>query len=324
MGQGCHLDKMPLRLQNRAHQSTQPRWREWTLQKTASKTGKTPLFPSLPMKLLPRLSRPAVLLAAALSLAPAAVRAQTPVADYRFNNTYNNSVGTVGALTPTYTDNTFATATVNGVSQTVLNVPNTSNTAAMQNGVQTPANPFANQGNYSIVLLANFTSSLTGNANTVSKVFDFASFTSDAGLYINNNTGLFQFADGTGAPVAGGTSTAGVLVTGTYYQLTLTRSSATNVVTAYQNGTQAFQFTDTTGLATLNTMLSLYRDDGVGTAAGITNEGNSGNLARLRLYNAVLNQAQVAALVPEPSAWALLGVGGGLLGVVVFRRRRTA
>ena len=278
------------------------------------------------MKFLPRTRRSAVLLAAAaLWLVPTfALHAQTPVADYQFNNTYNNSVGTVGALTPTYTGNMFATATVNGVSQTVLNVPNTSGAATMQNGVQTPANPFANQGNYSIVLLANFTNSLTGNTGFVTKVFDFANFTSDAGLYINSNTGVFQFADVTGAPVTGGTSTAGALVMGTYYQLTLTRSSATNVVTGYQNGTQAFQFTDTTGLATLNTTLGVFRDDGVGTASGVTNEGTAGNLARLRLYDGVLTQAQVAALVPEPSAWVALCVGGALLGVAVFRRRKMA
>ena len=279
------------------------------------------------MKHHPRTAHIAPLLAAALWLTPSpAVRAQTPVADYQFQNTYANSSGSVGPLTPTYTGNTFVSATVNGAPQTVLNVPNgTTTTAAMQNGVQTPANPFTDQGNYSIVLLANFTGTISGSTNTgVDKVFDFKSFSSDAGLYINAVTGLFQFADGTGAPVVGGTSTAGVLVAGTYYQLTLTRSSVTNVVTAYQNGTQAFQFTDTGGLATLNTMLGVFRDDGVGTASNVFSEGTSGNIARLRLYNGVLTQDQVAALaVPEPSTWLLLFTGSGLLGFLVLRRRGT-
>ena len=266
----------------------------------------------------------ATLLTVAVWLSPTA-RAQTPIADYQFQNSYASSSGTVGALTPTYTGNTFVSATVNGASQTVLNVPNTSSTAAQQNGVQTPANPFANQGNYSIVLLASFGTTVNTSFSAVTKVFDFASFTSDAGLYINTTTGLFQFSDGTGAPVIGGTSTAGVLLANTYYQLTLTRSSATNVLTAYQNGTQAFQFTDTNSLATLNTMLGIFRDDGVGTASGVSNEGTAGTIARLRLYDGVLTQGQVAALaVPEPSTWAVL-VGGGLLaGLVVLRRRGTA
>lgn len=232
--------------------------------------------------------------------------------DYQFQGVYTSTGGTLGPLTTISGGMyTFQSDTVNGNTQQVLNIS--------QGGVQTPANPFtdANQAVYSIVLNASV--SIAGTS--ITKVFDFKNLTTDAGLYISNATGLLQFIDNSSATVVGGTSAIPVL-TGVYFQLTLTRTAA-GVLTAYQDGTQAFQFTDTGNLATLGNLLTVFKDDNLGASGSA--ENTSGNLARLRLYNEVLTPAQVAALtVPEPSTWATLAGGGFVLGFVVLRRRGTA
>lgn len=244
---------------------------------------------------------------AATLVSSAALHAQTPIADYQLQGNYNNSaVGTVGMLSTIGTGNTFVTATVNGQSQQVLNVPSGS-------GVQTPASPFAaaDQGTYSVVLL----SSLNTSTSVTTKVFDFKNFTTDAGLYINGATGFLQFIDNTSTVIVGGTGLVPI-TSGTYFQLTLTRTAA-GLVTGYQGGTQSFQFTDSGNLATLGTVLSIFKDDNIGTNI----EDSSGTIARVRLYNDVLTPAQVALLaaVPEPSAWVIL-VGGALMLGVAARR----
>lgn len=263
------------------------------------------------MKHPPRTVWAAALLAAVWLTPSPAVRAQTPIGDYQFQNVYTSTGGTLGPLTTisggTYT---FQSATVNGTTQQVLSVSN--------GGVQTPANPFsdANQGVHSIVLNA----SVTISGTSITKIFDFKNLSTDAGLYISDASGLLQFIDNSSAVVAGGTGTAPVL-TGTYFQLPLTRAAA-GLVTGYQDGAQAFQFTDTGNLATLGNLLTIYKDEGLGLGGYV--ENTNGNLARLRLYNEALTPAQVAALVPEPSTWALLVAGGAALGWVALRRRRTA
>lgn len=272
-----------------------------------------------------------VLLAAALggSILAGSARAQvttpTPVADYQLQGSYASSTGTLGPLTQVGAGQfSFATATVFGQSQQVLQISTSQNTTTTpttftQGGVQTPANPFADPSNYSILLTASFTVSTADVLAT--KVFDFKNLTTDAGLYINDATGVIQFADDTGATVVGGTG-ADAVATGAYFQLSLTRTAA-GVVTAYMNGTQEFQFTDTNNLATLNNMLTLFKDDGTGLGGTTIAEGTVGTIARLRLYNDVLTPAQIGALavaIPEPSTWVPLA-GGLLLGVAALRRR---
>ena len=75
----------------------------------------------------------------------------------------------------------------------------------------------------------------------------------------------------------------------TYVQVVLTRE-ANGVVTGYVNGTQQFQFTDTSGIAIIdgNNSLRFFRDDG--------SEASAGSVARIRIYNGALSATQVAAL----------------------------
>ena len=151
-------------------------------------------------------------------------------------------------------------------------------------------------------------------------MFDFSNLASDAGLYINDTTGLLQFVNGSGVVITGGTGLNAV-PTGTYFQLTLTRTAA-GLVTAYVNGTQDFQFTDTSGLADLPTgdMLSVFANDNSGAGGSAVEEATIGDIARLRLYNGALTAPQVAALVPEPSTWGMMGVGAA--GLLAWRKRR--
>ena len=280
------------------------------------------------MKHHPRTFLIAPLFAAALWLTPfSTVRAQTPVADYQLQQTLASSTGTLGPLTTvgSTANSSYVTATVFGTSQYVYQVGTSGTTPSTlaQGGLQTPANPFADAGTYSILLTASFNVSTADVLAT--KVFDFKNLTTDAGLYIDDATGALQFVDNTGAPVAGGTAADAVL-SGTYFQLTLTRTTQ-GVVTAYMNGTQEFQFTDTNNLATLDSALSLFKDDGTGLGGTTVAEGTVGDIARLRLYNDVLDANQIGALavaLPEPSTWAILVGGALLMGFAILRRRGTA
>ena len=246
-----------------------------------------------------------------------AAHAQTPVADYQFQNTLDSSVPPAQTLTEVGNgDFNYTTATVNGQSQQVLSISTTDiGGTAAEGGVQTPANPLTDGGTYSIVLLADFDLDPANLAAT--KVFDFKGLTSDAGLYINDTTGILVFQGDNSTPAATGTA---VTPTDTYAQFALTRTAA-GVVTGYVNGTQDFQFTDTTGIATVDTMLTVFKDDGTGLGGTVIDEGSQGDLARLRLYNDVLTPGQIAALVPEPSTWTML-MAGAVLGFVAIRRRR--
>lgn len=150
---------------------------------------------------------------------------------------------------------------------------------------------------------------------------------SDAGLYVNDTTGLLAFYDGSGMVL--GTSSDAV-VSGAYAQIVLTRDSSNSLVTVYVNGTAQFSFTDWTNLAALGdatntgkSFLTVFQDDGQGIGSTIDNESTGGNIARLRLYDGPLSAAQVAALdtvVPEPASWSLLSLG--LIALLTVRRSR--
>ena len=261
--------------------------------------------------------------AVALGMSARPACAQTLVADYQLQGTYNSAVGTIGPLSVvgTAADVAFTTgADVDGNTQTVLSVNvNNNNVADAGAGVQAQTAGFLSASNYSVVLLADF--NLAPDL-VATKVFDFKNLSSDAGLYINDTTGLLYFNGATGAT---GTQAA---LTSTYTQIVLTRDSTTNLVTVYENGSQDFQFDDTTGLAILgdsvspssNAYLTAFKDDGTGVGSTLVNETSVGDIARLRLYDGVLTPAEVAPLdttIPEPVASSLMFLSGALL----LRRR---
>lgn len=261
--------------------------------------------------------------AIALGLWARPTSAQVLVADYQVQNTYNSSVGTIGPLSVVGVpaDVSFTSGqNVDGNIQTVLSFSiNNGGSADAGAGVQAQTAGFLSASNYSVVLLADFNL----DADLVAtKVFDFKNLSSDAGLYINDATGLLYFNGATGA-----TGTAAAL-TGTYTQIVLTRDSTTDLVTVYENGVQDFQFDDTTGLAILgdsvspspNAYLTAFKDDDTGVGSTLVDETTVGDMARLRLYDGVLTPDEVANLdttIPEPVTGSLMLLSSALL----LRRR---
>ena len=256
------------------------------------------------------------------------IHAQTLAADYRVQDTFASSVGSIGPLTPVGSGTvSFADGTVDGNMQRVLQIQAQGMTPTFVDaGVRTQTNPFINSSNYSIVLLANF--NLDQTVVVATKIFDFKNLSGDAGLYVNSNSGTLAFIDNSGVlqSPAGGAALSSLQ----YAQIVLTRSSATNLVSVYQNGTLAFSFTDTNALAVLgdgsmsgNSFLTAFKDDGTGLGGMLVNEGTQGNIARLRLYDGVLSATDVMNLdraIPEPSTWALCSLGALLLGMKLRRR----
>jgi len=260
---------------------------------------------------------------AAIGLGASNAFSQTLEADYQLQNTFDSSVPSgIGPLAVTGDPGgaNFVTDTVDGNSQQVLQISTSligtpPDLIPVTTGLQTQTNPFVDPANYSAVLLANFQTA--PSSTNITKVMDFANLSSDAGLYLNDLTGLLAFYDGAGM-VLGMSSTP--VVTGDYAQIVLTRDSSTDLTTVYVNGVAQFSFTDSANLAVLsdatntgNAYLTLYQDDGQGIGGDLVNEATVGNIARLRLYNGVLSAEQVGALdtvaVPEPSTWLLVMLG---------------
>jgi hypothetical protein len=119
--------------------------------------------------------------------------------------------------------------------------------------------------------------------NGYRRIVDFQGGTADSGLYDLNSAVDFY-------PVAAGGTT---LTAGAYHQVVFTRDS-TGLATAYLDGTQVFQFTDSSNLALLNDdLLRFFRDNESG---GATGEASSGAVERIRLYSGALSASDVSAL----------------------------
>jgi hypothetical protein len=261
-------------------------------------------------------------------LARASAEAATVAADYQLQDVLTSSVGSIGPLNivGTASDAAFQSDTVNGQTQEVLTFQTgfDANTGTFNSaGVQTQTNPYLSSTTYSIVLLAKFQLAPTDPIAT--KILDFKNLSSDDGVYVNSD-GTMAFNGVTPLPV-GGTP----VPPATYVQIVLTRDGATGLVSAYQNGVLAFQFTDSAGQAVLgdatasgNSFLTLFIDDATGVGSPVTQENTVGSMARLRLYDGVLSAEEVAALdtvVPEPATWTLMISGAALL-LVRLRKRR--
>jgi hypothetical protein len=150
------------------------------------------------------------------------------------------------------------------------------------------------------------------------KLADFHNLTADPGLYEQNGTLSFS-------PFA--TASVSDFAPGANVHVVFTRDGATNVVTAFVNGQQRFSFLDDASLAAVpgfSNKLSFFLNDGSDPNA------SGGTLNYLRVFNGGLSSNDVSALlaagppivVPEPSTFILLSLGGAAVAIFNRARRR--
>lgn len=162
-------------------------------------------------------------------------------------------------------------------------------------------------GNYSIGMRFQFS-----DTAGFRRMINFAN--EDSGMYVNG--GVFTFFGPGGT--AGGSMTAN-----TFVEFILTRTGSTSQVAGYVNGssTPVFQFTDGSASADVpsGSPLQFFRDN-----TGGTEFSPAGRISMLRVWNGPLSPGEIPlAMVPEPSALALGGLGVAAILVRVWRRRRS-
>ncbi len=184
----------------------------------------------------------------------------------------------------------------------------------------TVSNAFANPGLYSLEMFFSL-----DQLSDYRRLIDFKNGVGDSGLYLNDGDLSFY------GPV-GRVDTN--YAAGQMLHVVLTRD-ANSVVRGYGQGAELFSFNDASGhgfgvFTGPGGIARFFRDDG--------NEASSGFVDFVRLYDRVLTTAEVGQLygggtplrtfdapvpaVPEPSTWAMLILGFGVVGTAMRGRRR--
>jgi hypothetical protein len=206
----------------------------------------------------------------------ATLQAQTiplPVADYTFQNSLSNSIGSGPVLTNIgIGSSTFATETVNSESRTVLQFP-------IGNGLQlSPTTGLIANDTYTIVVYFRFT-----EVSGYRKIIDVSNGLADEGLYNLDNTLRYY-------PQSGSSETP--IQTDQYVQVVLTRDQS-GTVKGYADGTEYVSFNDTGNIGVITTanVLRFFKDDNVQSG-----EQATGAVARIRLFDTVLTSNQIQSL----------------------------
>lgn len=232
-------------------------------------------------------------LALALSLTCVSLSAATLTADYRFNGNLNDALPGGSALT------SFGGS---------LATPGLYTFAAGQG--LSASNFLLNGGEYSLGIRFEF-----DTTSGWRKLVDFKDRTVDCGQYVNGGLAFYCLNSG------------GSLSPDTFYNVVLTRSSA-GTYSTYVNGSLVWSISDVGNNAVFSgSNLFFFMDD---FANG--GEISGGTADRILIYDGDLSASEVAALdfgnepfygsaTPEPSAFALAGIGFALLGARKYLRR---
>jgi hypothetical protein len=233
-----------------------------------------------------------------VSLAAALVTSangETLIHSYQLNGDFTDALGGP-ALAPTGALGTFSATDYSFAQNSGLSLSNAISTS-----------------NYSILINFQFAAD-----SGYRKIIDFKNLTSDEGLYNLSQTLNFY-------PVASNNSTT--LLAGQNASVLLTRDGSTGAVNGYVNGALMLSFTDASNLATFSEpqqIIHFFQDDirtgGRESSAGIVDSICifDGAISSDGASNASCN---VISVVPEPSEWAMMILGLGLIGSIARRRQ---
>ncbi len=209
-----------------------------------------------------------------LALLPSAVSAATLVADYRFEGTLKNSVAGAPELAlEGVTSASFGTATnLLGSNRPVLELP-------ISGGLRLDTSGLVASNQYTVVLLvAESPSSVAGSL----RILDTREPTLGQGWFTQGGIMIFHPATSTG-PI--------VILPEQFIQLTLVKSG--DQVRAYADRVKQFELTDSGDWVRIgdNGIVHFFRQADGQFAGGV-------RVARIRVYNGALTDAEVAALAP--------------------------
>jgi len=253
-----------------------------------------------------RMNKIGTLLALAAAAGCAAAQAApNPVAEYDFNGSLASSVAGAPALVAVdpLNESGFVTDTVGGTPRTVYNFQGSNEPTNDQAGLSlNTTGLITNPGIYSVEMLFKFTE----RDGAWRRIFDTQERLSDNGFYVDPSNNLDVY------PVAGGAG----FTNNVYHDVFLVDDNG--VVSFYLDGSS--QASVTTNIMNLpaDGMVNFFLDNVVGGGQG---EYSSGDIARIRLYDAALSAVPPPPAVPEPGNVVLML--GGLALVVSLARRRS-
>lgn len=242
------------------------------------------------------------LLALAL-LVPGGLGAANAVASYRFQDSLAADEPGLPPLVSVDPEgkNRFIDSTVFGQARRVFYFGGTGSPAVQQGGLtlQFPTSLVATN-DYSAEMVFRFYDRVGGWR----RILDVANRTSDGGFYVDPGNTLDIY------PVAGSKAT---FVNNVYHHVVLT-VAADGTIRSYLDGSPQFHIPSSKAMDVANPagVLGLFLDN---TAAGGQGEWSQGDIGLFRLYNGVLQPAEVAALAGLQGPPLAIAPGGQ--GVVV-------